>query len=120
VQSAWLTRTLSDADSRATYTIVARHHPEGDTSIAANASIMQIIRSHKFALLLTGHTHAYTHQTVDQGRDMVLGNGGAPLISSGTFNGYTVIDQLASGRLQVTVYDVSTHASMDQWSVGPN
>ena len=81
---------------------------------------MAIVRAHKFALFLSGHTHAYHHMTTDGGRDLVMGNGGAPLVSGGTFNGYGLVDQQANGRLQITVFDVTSGAMMDSWSVGPN
>ncbi len=119
-QQSWLDSTLTQADQNATYTLIAKHHPEGDTSVSANSTIMQIIRNHKFALLLTGHTHKYEHQTTDNGRDVILGNGGAPLVSTGTFNGYGIIDQLSSGQLQVTIYDLATGSPQDQWTAGPN
>ena len=97
-QAAWLTQTLADADAHSTYTLVARHHPEADTSVATNPDIMAIVRAHKFALFLSGHTHTYHHGTTDNGRDLVMGIGGAPLISGGAFNGYGMIDQLPNGR----------------------
>jgi hypothetical protein len=118
-QSAWLDKTLTTADTAAKYTIVARHHPEGDTSVSTNAASMQIIRSHKFALFLTGHSHEYRHMTTDQGRDIVLGTGGAPLLATGAFHGYAIIDQQADSQLKVSVCDVSG-TQQDVWSVGPN
>ncbi len=119
-QQQWLESTLTDADAHATYTIVARHHPEGDTSVASNPTSMSIVRQHKFALFLTGHTHEYHHQTTDNGRDVVIGIGGAPLLSAGTFNGYAMVEQLPTGRLQVSVYNLAGNLLQDQWSVGPN
>ncbi len=120
-QATWLEQTLADADLHAAYTLVVRHHPEGDVTVPTNADSIAIIRLHKFALLLTGHDHDYKHMTTDQGRDLVMGIGGAPLLASGaTYNGYAMVDQLANGRLQVTVYDVATHLQQDQWSVPPN
>jgi hypothetical protein len=121
-QQTWLEHTLTQADSRATYTIVLKHHPAGDSSIAANSQIVQIIRSHKFALLLTGHAHYYQHQTIDQGRDVIMGTGGAPLrsVTSGAFNGYGMVDQLPSGELQVTVYQLGSATPHDQWKVPAN
>ena len=56
----------------------------------------------------------------DQGRDLVIGLGGAPLIASGsTYNGYAFVDQQSGGDLQVTVYDLSGSVK-DSWSVPPN
>jgi len=120
-QASWLESTLATADTKATYTIVARHHPQDDTSVATNADSVQIIRKHKLSLLLTGHSHQYEHQTADGARDLVLGTGGAPLVASGAgaFNGYAMVDQLSSGDLQVSVYDL-TGTLRDRWSVGPN
>jgi hypothetical protein len=119
-EAAWLEQTLSAADKKAKYTIVARHHPEGDTSVSTNAAEVAVIRKHKFALFLTGHNHLYKHMTVDNGRDIILGTGGAPLIAGGAFHGYALIDQQASGQLQVSVYDINAAKPVDTWSVGPN
>lgn len=119
-QASWLESTLAQADRAAKWTIVARHHPEGDTSVATNPEIMTIVRRHKFALLLTGHAHKYEHQRTDGGRDLVLGTGGAPLIAAGTFYGFALVEGLAGGQLQVTVYDSTTDRQMDLWTVGPN
>jgi hypothetical protein len=118
-QQAWLESTLADADVNAKYTIVARHHPENDTSVSTNPTSMAIIRAHKFALFLTGHSHQYRHPSTDNHRDMVMGLGGAPL-SGTSYNGYAMIDQLADGTLRVTVYSVTGDLQQDQWSVGPN
>src|SRR5439155_26414107 len=119
-QASWLESTLQDADAHAKYTLVIRHHPEGDSSVTTNAASMQIIRAHKFALLLTGHSHLYRHMTTDSGRDLVLGIGGAPLATSGAFNGYAMVDQLADGKLQISVYNLAGNLQTDSWTVGPN
>ncbi len=120
-QSTWLDQTLTTADSAAKYTIVIRHHPEGDSSVSTNGESMAIVRKHKFAVFLTGHSHLYKHMTTDNGRDLVMGNGGAPLIAGGAFFGFAMIDQLASGQLQLSIYDLSNTAQpVDVWSVGPN
>jgi hypothetical protein len=121
-QQGWLDQTLTQADTQAKYTIVVKHHPAGDSSVAANAQIVQVIRNHKFALLLTGHAHYYKHPTTDNGRDVVMGTGGAPLrsVTSGAFHGFGMVDQLPSGQLQVTIYDLNSSSPFDQFSVGPN
>jgi hypothetical protein len=120
-QSTWLEQTLSTADKNAKYTIVARHHPPGDSSVSTNPDNLQIIRNHKFALLLTGHSHLYNHPSGDNRRSIIIGTGGAPLIAGGAFWGFATIDQQTDGNLQVSVFDLS-HASVpvDTWSVGPN
>ncbi len=119
-QSAWLERTLKDADSRAAYTIVAKHHPAADTAVSTNSTVMAMIRRHKFSLLLTGHNHLYKHPKTDSARELILGTGGAPLIAGGSFYGYAMIDQQSDGRLQVSIYDLNSNTPVDVWSVGPN
>lgn len=120
VEAAWLDQTLATADTKAKYTIVVRHHPEGDSSVSTNQAEMQVVRQHKFALFLSGHNHLYKHMTVDGGRDIILGTGGAPLIAGGAFFGYAIIDQQPSGQLAVTVYNINSTTPVDTWSVGPN
>jgi hypothetical protein len=119
-QKTWLENTLTTADANAKYTIVVKHHPATDTSIASNATIMSIVRAHKFALLLTGHAHHYSHPSADQGREIVLGIGGAPLSGSTTYHGYALVDQKSNGNLRVTVYSLSTGLAQDTWTVPPN
>jgi hypothetical protein len=120
-QQTWLDQTLATADTKAAYTIIAKHHPQGDSSIPENATIMTVIRKHKFALLMTGHNHYYKHeQKADGGRDMILGTGGAPLIAGGSFYGWALVEQQRNGQLQISVYDTSSNTPVDTWSVSKN
>ena len=50
----------------------------------------------------------------------MLGIGGAPLIASGTFNGYVMIDQQTNGQLKVSVYNIAGNSQVDTWTVNPN
>jgi hypothetical protein len=120
-QQTWLQQELTDADAHAHYTFVFRHHPEADTSVATNTAMMSIIRQHRFSMFISGHSHEYKHQpNVDNGRDIVLGLGGAPLLGAATWNGYAMIDQQADGRLKVNVYDLSGGTLRDSWYAAPN
>jgi hypothetical protein len=119
-QSSWLEQVLTEADANARYTFVLRHHPEGDTSVSTNTMIMAQIRRHRFAMFLSGHNHTYQHMTTDNGRDLVIGLGGARLLAAGaTYHGYVMVDQQPNGTLLVTVYDLAGVVH-DTWSVGPN
>ena len=115
-QETWLKSTLTTADANAKYTIVVKHHPSGNTSVAANATITNIINQHKYTLLLTGHIHHYSHP---HPREIVLGTGGAHLTTTSDYFGYAIVDQKANGNLGVKVYDLNTGAAMDSWSVTP-
>ncbi len=123
-QQKWLGKTLHKADREATYTIVARHHPPGDPTAWGNAAIEHIVRSHKFALFLTGHDHQYTHLPPKSGsgesREAVFGIGGAIQWAPGAFHGYAILEQRPTGELRMSVYNVTTGALVDSWSVGPN
>ncbi len=121
VQQAWLQQQLADADANARYTFVFRHHPAADTSVATNTTVMSIIRQHRFSMFISGHSHEYKHQpNVDNGRDIVLGLGGAPLLGLATWNGYAIVDQQLDGRLKVSVYDLSGGTLRDSWYAAPN
>ena len=120
-QAQWFESTLAHADTAAKYTIVARHHPEGDTSVATNQEAMVILRRHRFALFLSGHNHSYHHMTTDNGRDVVIGLGGAPLLANGTtYNGYAMVEQQADGQLRLTVRSITGGTVQDTFLVGPN
>jgi hypothetical protein len=127
-QSAWLTATLTKADTAAKYTIVARHHPIGDNTDLTTTLPEEntIIRSHKYTLFLTGHTHEYVRDTFDDpsGRTLRIGNGGAPLETMPgkyalVFYGYGIIEQGVDNRLYFTGYDEATDSPQVSWSVAP-
>ena len=117
-QAAWLEQTLSAADLKAKYTIVISNHPL-DSTFPNGAAITAIVRGHKFALVMSDHLATYLHPAADSGRGFILGLGGAPLSSSGVLYGYGIIDQLPSGLLQVSVFDLNG-AAQDLWTTGPN
>lgn len=118
-QSAWLESTLADADQNAKYTIIARHHNLAASTSGNYAAIVSIIQAHKYALHLTAHEHTYLHDTVldPSGRTAVVGTGGS---NDATMNGYATVVQGLDGNLYFTMYDSSTNAPVDAWTVGPN
>ncbi len=119
-QARWLDRTLADADRRARYTIVVNHHPLDDER-PTDRALHDLMRTHHFALLLTGHTHLYLHDLAADpaGRAVRMGCGGAPLYG-GTFFGYGTVQQGDDDRLYVRIYDQRTDALRDEWSVPPS
>jgi hypothetical protein len=119
-QQSWLEQTLTRADTRAKWTIVARHHPWSNTQYH-NTDIRNIITSHKYTLFLTGHSHEYAHPTYDDpsGRTVTAGMGGAPPAAGSTFYGYGIVEQQADDRLAVTIYDQASSQAQDSWSVPP-
>ena len=99
-QSSWLDSTLAQAT---TYTFVVRHEPSEANTAPGVSPSDAIIRSHPYTLLITGHTHNYSHNTSNP-REIVVGNGGAPLTGSSNF-GFGLVQQRADGTIQVDVLD---------------
>jgi hypothetical protein len=113
-QSAWLSSTLDDADARAKYTILVRHHPVQGAN-TGRAEIVNLLRRHKATLLLTAHRHGYEHDAESwQGRSVVVGLGGA-----GGKWGFATVLQNVDGTLTFVQRDANGNPAGAPWSVGP-
>lgn len=110
-QGQWLELALSEPT---TYTFVLRHEPhDADTAPGVTPSAT-IMARHPLTMLITGHTHTYRH--IPAYREIIVGNGGAPL-TSGTNYGYVIVARGADGQLTVTSYDYASHAVVDQFAI---
>ena len=113
-QGDWLERVMSEPT---TYTFVIRHEPHFSTPAPGVSPSQDILSRHDLTMLITGHTHTYEH--LAPYREIIVGNGGAPLAS--TFNyGYVIIDRAADGTIEETEYDYQTHAVGDHFVVHAN
>jgi hypothetical protein len=113
-QADWLESTLSAADAKAAYTIVARHHPVTGSS-SGNPRIVQAIARHKYSLLLTAHSHLYAHDTVNfGGRSAIVGIGGVP---SSALPGFATVLQNQDGSLTFVRRDANGNPLDVPWSV---
>jgi len=110
-QGTWLDQALTP---QTTYTFVVRHESNSAVSQTPCMASEAIINAHPLTLLVTGHTHEYRHEAYD--KEIIVGNGGAPL-TSGTNYGYVIVKRNASGTLTVTCYDYMTHAVLDTFSI---
>jgi len=111
-QAAWLEHALSVPS---TYTFVVRHESnDADTAPGVTPSA-QIIAKHPLTLLIVGHTHTYSHRGAE--REVIIGNGGAPL-SGGANYGYAVIERRGDGAIELREYDYLTNAMVDAWAIG--
>ncbi|MDB4952784.1 MAG: hypothetical protein JWO36_353 [Myxococcales bacterium] len=113
-QSSWLSTALAEST---TYTFVVRH--EGVASLTSSptppcAASQSIITAHPLTLLISGHTHTYAHYASD--KEIIVGNGGAPL-TSGTNYGYVIVSRNVTGTLTVTAYDYMTHAVLNTFVI---
>jgi hypothetical protein len=117
-QETWLNQQLTDADAKARYTFVSKHHPDGNNDHPEFQHIYDLVRAHKYTLFFTGHTHEYRRQRRDP-RALVVGIGGAPLGFGGGFWGYGTALQGQDDRIYVTIYDQASNNVVDQFDVAP-
>ena len=110
-QAAWLDSALTPPT---TYTFVVRH--EGDSSLSQTpcSASQSIIAAHPVTLKIVGHTHTYAHYT--SSKEIIVGNGGAPLTSGNNY-GYVLVTRQASGNLLVQSKDYQTGAILDSFQI---
>ena len=113
-QATWLEQALSEPT---TYTFAVRHEPHYSNTAPGVDPTTTILAEHPLTMLITGHTHSYSH--VPAYREIIVGNGGAPLTSSQNY-GYVMVARQPDSTLQVTSYDYQTHAIVEQFTVMPS
>lgn len=102
-QAAWLDQAMADPT---TYTFVVRHEGYAANTAPGVTPSEAILAQYPYTLMLAGHVHTFTY---DLGHKEVLtGNGGAPLESSVNY-GYTVVQRDDDGTIRVTNYDYQSH-----------
>jgi hypothetical protein len=110
-QESWLDAELAKPT---TYTFVVRH--EGVTAdtapgVTPSAAVMA---KHPYTLLLAGHTHTFSYSPGQ--RQVITGNGGAPL--SGNVNyGYVIAKQRADGAIAFSEIDYLTNVVAQTFAV---
>ncbi len=118
-QATWLETALSVPT---TYTFLVRHEPTGGTSTGSEpapgvAPSETIAQGHPLTLELEGHAHTWMH--LGGTKEVVVGNGGAPLTTSVPY-GYTIVSQRADGALVVSGYALSDGHPMSTFAVKPD
>ncbi len=112
-QEAWFDATLAKPS---TYTFVVRHEGSAVTTTPGVSPSAQIMANHPLTLLLAGHTHTFYYSA--GGREVITGNGGAPL--SGSINyGYVIARQRANLTIGLTARDYATGAVIKTFAVDP-
>jgi len=101
-QGAWLDRAMSRAT---TYTFVVRHEGSNATAAPGVAPSERILAAHPYTLAICGHTHTYDHPAR---REVIVGNGGAPLSSSRKGYGFAVVSQQPGGAIAVDMIDYAS------------
>ncbi len=103
-QSSWLTTTLAQST---TYTFIMRHESASANTAPGVTPAEAIMAKYPYTLSIVGHSHEYYHSSGS--REVVVGNGGAP-ISTNQDYGYAIVRQLSNGNIQVDMYDYKTNA----------
>jgi hypothetical protein len=98
-QQSWLDATLAIPT---TYTFVVRHEPASDSEAPGVAPSEILMARHPYTLAIVGHDHTYGHYR-DSPREVLIGNGGAPL-SSKSF-GFGLFTQASDGAIVVDMID---------------
>jgi hypothetical protein len=117
-QASWLDTELAKPT---TYTFVVRHMGSiattGPCLSGSSNNAAQIMGNHPLTLLIAGHTHTFSYYSSE--KQVVVGNGGAPLAGSVNY-GY-VIGEAATpgGPITFKEYDYSTNLSQQTFVVNP-
>jgi len=110
-QARWLDDALAQPT---TYTFVVRHEPHQATAVAGVDASAAILAKHPLTLLVTGHVHTYAHYP--ESREVMIGNGGAPLTGAIDY-GYAIVFRRPDGAIELTAYDYQTRAVIDHFAV---
>jgi hypothetical protein len=103
-QSSWLSTTLAQTT---TYTFLVRHEPASANTAPGVTPAETIMAKYPYTLSIVGHSHEYYHS--NGSREVVVGNGGAPISTSQDY-GYAIVRQLGNGNIEVDMYDYKTNA----------
>ena len=101
-QASWLQATMGQTT---TYTFVIRHESsETSGGPPGESGSDGIISQFPYTLLIVGHTHTYEKSGP---REVIVGNGGAPLTSSVNY-GFGLVTQRTDGAIQFDMIDYQT------------
>ncbi len=101
-QASWLSNVLSQST---TYTFIVRHESKAANQAPGVDPSEQIMAQHPYTLSIVGHTHTYERSGP---REIIVGNGGAPLTGGKNF-GYAIVNQRASdGAIVVDMVDYAS------------
>ena len=110
-QAQWLDRIL---DEETTYTFVVRHEGAHWTVAPGVKPSTQEIADHPLTMSLVGHVHTYRYDAGS--RELVVGNGGAPL-STNVGYGYVVAHRRPDGAIEFVSYRLEDHSELDRFAV---
>jgi hypothetical protein len=109
-QQSWLTQQLAQS---ATYTFVIHHENSSAGSPSPLSTVEQMERSVE-TLSIVGHSHTWAGSSGS--KELLVGNGGAPVTGGATY-GYTTVLRQSNGSLVVTNYDYQSNQAKNTYTV---
>ncbi len=103
-QASWLDATLAKST---TYTFVIRHEATVANQAPGVTPSDAIVAKHPYTVMICGHTHTFEWKPYN--RQLVVGNGGAPLTGAVNY-GYVIAAQRPDGAMEFHEYDYATNA----------
>jgi hypothetical protein len=108
-QASWLTTTMAQ---KTTYTFVVRHEPSETTNGPTGQTASDtILAQYPYTLLIVGHSHTYGHYTSPYPKEVIVGNGGAPLTNTSKNYGFAVLSQRSDGAIVGDMLDYQSLAT---------
>ncbi|HEY3815802.1 MAG TPA: metallophosphoesterase [Polyangiaceae bacterium] len=112
-QESWLTATMQ---VKTTYTFVLRHEPtESSGNAPGVAPSDSIIKQYPYTALITGHSHTWDYFGENTAKEVLVGNGGAPLTNSSKNYGYAIFAQRSDGAIVMDMYDYETNQAVSEF-----
>jgi hypothetical protein len=103
-QATWFDTAMAQPT---TYTFVVRHESASANTAPGVTPSEAIMANHPYTLAIVGHSHEYQHSKFSHPKEVIIGNGGAPLALNQNY-GYAIIAQRTDGSLQVDMFDYQT------------
>jgi len=112
-QQSWLQTTMAQ---KTTYTFVVRHEPTESSGGAPGVSpIDSIITQYPYTMLLTGHSHTWDTFGYGTAKEVVVGNGGAPLSNTSKNYGFAVMSQRSDGAIVGDMIDYMSLQALSEF-----
>jgi hypothetical protein len=109
-QQSWLTQQLAQS---ATYTFVI-HHENSSAGSPTPLSTVEGMEGSVETLSIVGHSHTWAGSSGS--KELLVGNGGAPVTGGATY-GYTTVLRQPNGSLVVTNYDYQSNQVKNTFTV---
>ncbi|MDP9151921.1 MAG: metallophosphoesterase [Myxococcota bacterium] len=101
-QAAWLKTSLAQPT---TYTFVVRHEPASVVRAPGVSEAEQLMAQYPYTLSIVGHSHTYARSGA---REVIVGNGGAPLTSARTNYGFALVQQRPDRAVEIDMIDYAS------------